>query len=150
MKIKATEKIVQDDNADTTQIYRLICIHNPGRKTGRQTGGMSATAVVPTGEQNRGSIITGPEPPVRAGNLSPAVPAELNRNTSCTPAGSGDFRAFISEKSENCLPGIPAGHENHQPEIPAVAVTFRPQEAAGNEGIRSGSPAPENIGGCFP
>jgi len=89
MKPEAPERTGRDDNASTPQPYRLICIHDPGRTTGRRIRRRSATAVVqeeeqPAGQKNiRLSVPPGPGNPVLqepAGNenIGAARPAPEN------------------------------------------------------------------------
>jgi len=71
MRPEAPERTGRDDNASTPQPYRLICIHDPGRTTGRRIRGRSTTAVVQEEEQPAGKKNI--RPPVPAGNGNPVL-----------------------------------------------------------------------------
>jgi len=82
MKPEATETTGRDDNACTTQPYRLICIHNPDRTTGQRITGRSKKAVVQEEEQ-----------PAGLKSIRPSVPAGSGNPVLQEPAGNEDIGA---------------------------------------------------------
>jgi len=78
---EATETTGRDDNACTTQPYRLICIHNPGRTTGRRITGRSKKAVVQKGEHPAGREC-----------LMPGIAVGNGESTPTMPKGAGSIR----------------------------------------------------------
>jgi hypothetical protein len=75
MTKEAPETTDRDDTVCMTQPYRLICIHNPGTKTGRRILRRSATVAVQTGEQPAGFNACRPEMPAGNNDSSPEQPA---------------------------------------------------------------------------
>ncbi|MGA2162476.1 MAG: hypothetical protein ABSG28_09845 [Methanoregula sp.] len=133
MKDDATKTTGRDGNACTPQSYRLICIHNPGKETGRRIKKTSALAVIPGGEPKAGGVMPGPEPPVSDGKAAPAVPQRPDNNPSGTQSGSGDLSTIVPGKSGDRKSGISGGPGDPRAEIPVETGSTLPLVPAGDE-----------------
>jgi hypothetical protein len=79
MKPETKEPEGRDDDAGTTQLYRLICISIPGKKAGRRISGGSVKAAVQTGKHRAGFTTPGQEGRAPA---EPAAPDTTGGNAS--------------------------------------------------------------------
>jgi hypothetical protein len=146
MKTEATETpetTGRDDNACTPQLYRLICINNPGRTTGRRITGRSKKAVVQKGEHPAGRECLMPGIAVGNGESTPTMPKGADSIKPGRAAGSKEIWPQVPEESGNFRPGIPAGSGDLVPEIPEGSADCKPVIPA-----TSGNPGPGTPEGC--
>jgi len=104
MKTEATETTKttgRDDYACTTQLYRLICIHNPGRTTGPRISGKSKKAVVQKEEHPAGQEC-----------LMPGIAVGNGQSTPQMPEGTVSIKPGLPLGSGNLMPQEPAGSKD--------------------------------------
>jgi hypothetical protein len=146
MKTEATattKKTGRDDNACTTQPYRLICIHNPGRTTGRRISERSKKAVVQKGEHPAVRECLMPGIAVGNGESTPQMPEGADSIMPGIPAGSNEIRPQGVEGSVDLRPGLMAGSGEPLPELPEGSADRLPVSQA-----TSGNPGPGTLEGC--
>ena len=110
MKTEATETTKttgRDDYACTTQLYRLICIHNPGRTTGPRISGKSKKAVVQKEEHPAGQECLMPGIAVGNGESTPQMPEGADSIKPGRAAGSKESRLRVPEGSKDTRAGSP-------------------------------------------
>ena len=154
MKTETPETTGRDDNTCTPQLYRLICINNPGRTTGRRITGRSKKAVVQKGEHPAVRECLMPGIAVGNGESTPKMPKGADSIKPGRAAGSKEIRPQVPEESGNPGPGIPAGYGDPVPEIPEGSADRKPVSPAGSGNLipvipaTSGNPGAGTPRGC--
>jgi hypothetical protein len=108
MTTEAPETTGRDGNAGTPQLYKLICIHNPGKKTGRRILRRSATVVVQTGEQPAGFNTCRPEMPADPQTMVSGLPEGFRKSGPEIPAETGYIMPKVPAGNEEIVAGSPA------------------------------------------
>jgi hypothetical protein len=138
------EKTGQDDNSGIMQPgFRLICIHHPGKKTGRIVRNGSVPVGI-TGEQ-KNEIHSGPEPPVRE-EQHDVVGIGLAASPTGIPAGSIHPEPVIPGQAGSLHNWLPDMARDYRSEIPNDRKNCSPQELSGSDGKTAGFPAREKSG----
>jgi hypothetical protein len=93
METETTGTTGRDNDADSPQTYRLICIYHPGKETGHRIRKRSVLAEVQDKEQKAGHM---PEQAV-PGDRQPQIPVQTANAGQEEPAGSERIAAGCVE-----------------------------------------------------